>query len=361
LAVVGNELRITIPEGWLGEAAYPVVVDPTIGTTTVGSQTHWDNVDNESYDQLIIEFAIMVNRFLLPETFNGNATAYVYAYDSNYWRRCKPVFYSDNNNFPVTRRSKDEGTFDIEVRSGKPAGWRSVNISTNTSLASGSYIWYGLFCEWFAPRFDYGAKSYWDWWDHLGNDIPNTYPGSPIWYQDFKLSMFFTYTNAQNYIRTLTQGVSLTDSRKLSADYKRNAIQTVQANAMLKGIRFFFLTVKEAVHGIDKIKFPVFYFRSLIEKLTVVENIQNMRFFFRGLMDTVKIESEEKYGRINTQKISEIVCPAGTASRGLILLVRIVTGVFIRDYLLGRFLKAKQELVLKSYVCIEIVLESKIY
>jgi hypothetical protein len=38
LAVIGNELWITIPEWWLSEAAYPVIVDPTIGTTTIGSQ-----------------------------------------------------------------------------------------------------------------------------------------------------------------------------------------------------------------------------------------------------------------------------------------------------------------------------------
>jgi hypothetical protein len=46
LSVIGNALRIIIPENWLSEAKYPVIVDPTIGTTTVGSQTHWNNVDN---------------------------------------------------------------------------------------------------------------------------------------------------------------------------------------------------------------------------------------------------------------------------------------------------------------------------
>ena len=39
LSVTGNELCITIPENWLSEARYPVVVDPTIGTSSIGSQT----------------------------------------------------------------------------------------------------------------------------------------------------------------------------------------------------------------------------------------------------------------------------------------------------------------------------------
>jgi hypothetical protein len=68
LSIVGNELRITIPEWFLSEAVYPVVVDPTIGTTTVGSQTHWDNVDNESYDQLFIHLGFNTHMRLLYKT-----------------------------------------------------------------------------------------------------------------------------------------------------------------------------------------------------------------------------------------------------------------------------------------------------
>ena len=42
LSIVGNELHITIPEKWLSEAEYPVIVDPTIGSTTVGSQQQFN-------------------------------------------------------------------------------------------------------------------------------------------------------------------------------------------------------------------------------------------------------------------------------------------------------------------------------
>ena len=38
LAVVGNELHITIPEWWLAEAEYPVVVDPMVITTVIWKQ-----------------------------------------------------------------------------------------------------------------------------------------------------------------------------------------------------------------------------------------------------------------------------------------------------------------------------------
>jgi len=46
--------------------------------------------------------------------------------------------------------------------------------------------------------------------------------------------------------------------------------------------------------------------------------------------------------------------------RGLTIAVRIITGLFVRDYLLGRFLKARQELILKSAISREIELDSRI-
>jgi len=44
----------------------------------------------------------------------------------------------------------------------------------------------------------------------------------------------------------------------------------------------------------------------------------------------------------------------------LLLFVRIITGLFVRDYILKRFLIAREELVLKSCITREIILESKI-
>jgi hypothetical protein len=84
LSVFGNKLRITIPETWLCEAKYPVVVDPTIVTTTVGSQNQWYDPDNEATISLMFELSIAVNRFLVSETINGTCAAYVYTNEDDY-------------------------------------------------------------------------------------------------------------------------------------------------------------------------------------------------------------------------------------------------------------------------------------
>jgi hypothetical protein len=361
LAVVGNRLCITIPEKWLSEAKYPVIVDPTIGTTTVGSQTHWDDIHNEEYNQLFFEVAMAVNRFLLPETLNGTATAFVYAYEADVEGPCKPILYSDNNNVPLTRRSVNEGEFDIAIAGGKPAGWRSTTFNTNTSIASGNYVWFGLFCLYFAPRFDYGAKCYWDLLIDIEDGIPNTYPlWSASWYYDFRVSMYFTYTSAQNYTRVLTQGVTLSDNRNLAGNYKRRATQTVQANISINGLKTIYRKIQNFLQGLDAILYSAHYTRLTHDIATVTNPLRHVGTFFRGLVEKADITGEAKAGWAFFTKITDTVHTAGAVFRGVIFLVRIITGAFVRDYLLSRFLKAKGEITLKSCVGREIVLESKI-
>ncbi|MDR0474650.1 MAG: hypothetical protein LBH43_13385 [Treponema sp.] len=343
LAITGNELHITIPECWLSEAKYPVIVDPTIGTTTVGSQTKWDADPPEPWVQLMFEGSIPVNRFLVSETINGICTAYMYSHVDNYDEAGgRPILYSDNGNSPLTRKSMNEGFADFTVSGSKPAGWRSATFNSNGHITSGSYIWFGVFADFFwEPRFDYGAKCYsGDWYDK-GSSIPNTYPHYNInWFSDFKLSMYFTYTSAaQNFVRTLTQGVTLSDNRKLTADYKRSLVQKAGINSLIERYKTFFLKLNERVKNNDTIK--------------------HIAAYSRGLSDTAGIDGKAKIGRTYLAIITDTVQTAGSVFRGLVLLVRIITGVFIRDYILRRFLKAREELVLKSKICREITLESK--
>jgi hypothetical protein len=256
----------------------------------------------------------------------------------------------------------NEGFADFTVKSSKPAGWRSATFMSNGAISSGSYIWFGVFADFYwEPRFDYGAKCYSDeWWDK-GNTIPNTYP---IWkinnYNDFKLSMYFTYSSAQNHVRTLTQVVTLADSRKLKADYNRTATQAVQANGNAKGLLTICRKIMEAVRGKGSNSVSVLLVRSVHENAKAADTVRHWGAFFRGLIENTGVEGEVHGGWILVAKIADTVNAAGTVFRGLILSVRIVTGVFVRDYLLGRFLKAREELFLKSAICREIILDSRI-
>ena len=362
LSITGNRLNITIPEKWLGEAKYPVIVDPTVGTTTVGSLSKHVFDVGEDPETLFVELAVAVNRFLVPESINGLCTGFAYVNEDDSDGGGRPVFYSDNGNVPSVRKSTQEAFINMRVNSGNPTGWRSAAFMSNESIASGSYIWFGIFsdCFWF-PRFDYGSKCYWEMWCYDYDDIPDAYPIRKVNnYENFKLSMYFTYTSAQNYVRVLTQGISLTDSRRLTADYKRNIVQAVQANSNITKLQSIYRKLKEAVQGFDNYNYTALYLRSMIETAAAKDTIRYSGSFFRMLMDCIEAESKLRPGWVIYLKISDSVRVLGTVFRGLVLFVRIVTGLYIRDFLLVRFLKARQELILKSCISREIILDSKI-
>jgi hypothetical protein len=173
--------------------------------------------------------------------------------------------------------------------------------------------------------------------------------------------MYFTYSSAQNYVRTLTQGVRITDNRILSFSFRRVATQTVQAITSNRGLKTIYRKIQELVKGTDYYFFPVFCFRMMKEYLTVTDNLNYLRGFLRGIFDRVETESDIKPGWTFLVRLTDGVLAVGNVFRGLVFFVRIITGLFVRDYILSRFLKAKSDLQFKSCICLEIVLESKIY
>ena len=421
LSVTGNQLCITIPENWLSEALYPVVVDPTVGTTTVGSQTQWKTVESNGVEEYCLLGTLAVNKFLLPEDINGTVTAYVYAYDKLTPRVCMPVLYSDTNDVPMAKLSTNEGSFDVTVSGLNPAGWRSTTFGTYASIQSGNYVWYGLSAGLFYPRFDYGAKLYWFTYGNYLANLPDTFPLFPDnRCYDYKVSMYFTYTAAQNYVRTITQGVSLTDSRKLIGNYKRSAIEIAKINFTLSRLKTFYRTCFETITntmiinrvpayfrnvteytkagmsiqemlsfsrkcaddvtaipkingfltvireifdeliGFDSQSFSVVFVRSARDDVSVFDSSSHWGAFVRSLLVHGGSIAKTTHGAEYHRRETDMVQAEGKANRGLLLFVRIITQVFIRDYLLGRFLKARQELVLKSCICRELPLESRI-
>jgi hypothetical protein len=418
LSVTGNTLGITIPETWLSEAKYPVVVDPTIGTTTVGSQTTWEQYPDE-WAPLSNEVCIPVNRFLVSETINGLCTAYFYVYSNEEPDSAGyPVFYSDNNNTPLSKRSAQESYIDLRVTSGKPAGWRSGTLRSNGSIAGGSYIWFGLSTEYFwYAKFDYGSKLYCD--DNSGDLLPNTYPlysaGS---YYNLKLSMYFNYSSAQSYVRTLTQGVALADTGKLTGTYQRSMAQTVRGTTATKGLAGFYRSMVQTVTNIMSLKGSRARIVRLMEVVAALSEMQAGAGFKRGMTDTAG--SSSAMGRMalffrtlsglagNGDHTGDLITrmrviqdtgtvgdEAGSAAdylrgvfeeagsiaeaarrgeycrmqqdtagsealplRHLFIFLRLLTAAYVRDYIIGRFLRSKEEVVIKSHVCRELTLES---
>jgi hypothetical protein len=291
----------------------------------------------------------------------------------------------------------------------------------NTAITSGSYIWFGIFCDMFYPRFDFGAKCYRNGFDDVEDDIPNSYP---FYYTntsyDLKLSMYFTYVNAQNYVRTLTQGVKVNDGRKVTASYKRSLSQSVKANTVIKrinsivrkcvmtvrntmslqrfttfyrkaieqvkiysgfsfmrslvrkcidtiSVRFgmnrlqgFLRTIQEKVKSFDSRSYPLLIIRNVDDRNNIYEITQRKAEYIKQIETQADTSGETlhraEYYRMNHDDVQA----DGLALRSLLMVVRIVSRLFSRDYFFFRFLKAKEELKLKSCITREIFLDSRI-
>jgi hypothetical protein len=83
--------------------------------------------------------------------------------------------------------------------------------------------------------------------------------------------------------------------------------------------------------------------------------------FMRGLFAEARSIAEAAHRGEYYRKQQDTAFSEAVSLRHLFVFIRLLTGAFVRDYIIGRFLKSNEELVLKSPVCREIVLDSKIH
>jgi hypothetical protein len=333
LSIVGNTLCITIPEKWLSEAKYPVIVDPVIGTTAIGSQTQIYNAYMGLRHNLIFNYQIPVNRFLAPETIHGQCTATAYVNSSRTSTFDRPVMYSDDTGKPLTKLSGDEGVIDFSGISGQPPGWRNAPFVCGSAVEAGAYCWFGLFAQYWQTAYDYGGTLYAEvlgTTDYDLETIPEQYPQDNLasslygnmlsMLSELRLSMYFTYTVSQNHVRTLAQGVTLTESRKLAGDYRRRILHT-------ETIR------DETGHWGD---------------------------YLRGLYTEAGNMAETRHEGEYYRTVKDAAGNTAFSLRHLFIFLRLATLSLVRDYLLSRFLRSRDELVLKSPVTRELELDSRL-
>jgi len=426
VSVVGNELHITIPEWWLSEAKYPVVVDPTIGTTTIGSLG--DTIDMVNFTlqgRPVLNTQIGLSKYYVAEKGNSPCTAYVYCFHKDYSTYyTRPCIYTDNNNRPYEKKSLNETDFPYYgVDSGNPPKWVSRNFDIDGFIEVGSYIWFGVRGKAFTSKYDIVQDPLYYTGDPVVNALPFDISNRVFYTYYARLSWYFTYTAAplsENYVRTITQGINLIDSKRLTGNYIRKMTQNAGVNSLLKRFETFYRKCVMTVNNTMNInRFPMFvrnvtesikvtmdylidcFFiriftdniniftdekrkliinRNIQESLNITENNTVTILFLRSVPDGVNVthtfshwgafirglrinaESTAETGHIgNFYRVNKDVAKAvGIGLRSLFMFVRIVSKIVLRDYVLRRFLVAKEDFKLKSPICREIILDSKI-
>lgn len=380
LSIVGDRLFITIPEKWLGEASYPVIIDPTIGTTTVGSQYTRSDPPGSTPEPFYFDCAIALESLSSTVNLYGSCIGYAYTNSDDTDAGGRPVLYQVTGTQVYYKITGNEELMNFRVGpSHGAAGWRSASFDLLIEIARTNTFWFGISAEymWY-PRFDY-TKSY----GYIGYWNETTTPAflsPPLSTHNYKLSMYFDCNLNYNYKRKLTQSIIFTDNRKMSMNIKRFLAQTAGVTSILGRFAAFYRKcvlvilpsvllyrfgkflnmIKENIEASFSINHPLEVIRKLHDIISIIDNQETTTLFYRSIYDTTVVSTMIRFSGEYLRKNTETVQAQGNVFRNLSILVRVITQLFVRDYILGRFLKARSELVIKSCVIREISLESRL-
>jgi hypothetical protein len=121
--------------------------------------------------------------------------------------------------------------------------------------------------------------------------------------------------------------------------------------------------LRKAADGLsffDRQTFSVLFIRSVSDTALPSDKMRHLGSFIRGLFINAASIAETSHKAEYYRFQKDNVQTKGAVFRGLLLFVHIVTKVFIRDYLLARFLKAREDLILKSAISREIILDRRV-
>jgi hypothetical protein len=216
---------------------------------------------------------------------------------------------------------------------------------------------------------------------------------------DFKFSYYFQPVGTV-YRRTLITGVRLADSRKPAVTYRRAAVQGVWGKGVLNRSPVFIRRAVEQIQAApgvssredlcrvmpDRAGVPSVLNRSgdsrrvmshtvapgtglhryvgIIKKLISTGGVRDQNGhlggYIRGLYTAAGSMAETGHQGVYYRWQRDTVNGQGISFRHVLIFIRLLAGVYIRDYLIRRFLKSREELVIKSPVCREIILDSRL-
>lgn len=182
LSIDAGLMKITIPQGYLDRAQYPVVIDPDFGKTAIGGSTGTYNAQS-----------ILAWGPYSPAS-NGNATSVsLYTWSANMQTETFGI-YADSSTYPAAKLK------DTAEGSQSAVGWHTLDLdSAQAILAAASY--------WFARNgstqynyaYDTGVtgKHYWYISDtYSAGTLTTPYPASATDLDGWAVSVYATYEEA---------------------------------------------------------------------------------------------------------------------------------------------------------------------
>jgi hypothetical protein len=325
LAVVGDELLITIPEKWLGEAKYPVVVDPILGTSSIGSQNYYKV--GGSVTLLSCMYQIIMNKIFISENIASLINFFVYKATDISGKRIMtpfPCMFNNVNDLPNTKISYNERSLN-DPNPQYQAGWMYSQFDISCPFSGGDYIWLGVSGNNIVLRFDYGGilekvdiNSFLNY--NPKSVLPNVLGDSYSPFittndiKDFRVSMYLQYVAGGNdYKKIISYSLNPIDSKNIKSEYNRKCSETSRVSTviskaqtyvrkcvntassfiMINGLRFVenFYSVIETVLTDTRLFIKIEYNRKFTENIKVITVFSKAIAFFRHCINNAKVLS----------------------------------------------------------------------
>jgi hypothetical protein len=185
----------------------------------------------------------------------------------------------------------------------------------------------------------------------------------------------------RGFFRTITESIRITDVVTYCRDFLRvigNVVRPCTGETrkldIRRGIeteagiqdstvrqRGFIRTLFTAVNVQDYAGKFLTWLRVIRHGAAAFDRAGHLGDYLRGLYTEAGSRAETNHRGAYYRFQQDHVSTQALSLRHLVIFIRLVTAGFIRDYLIGRFLKAREEIVLKSPVTREIGLDSRIY
>jgi hypothetical protein len=158
-------------------------------------------------------------------------------------------------------------------------------------------------------------------------------------------------------VRLIEAAAALYDM-KAGAGFNRGMADTAGSTSPLHGMVTFFRTLLGLTGGGDSTGGLVTRMRLIRDTETIGDDTGHTADYLRGLFVEAGNSAETAHEGDYYRRVGDTAHSEALPLRHLFIFLRLLTAAYIRDYIIGRFLKSKEELVIKSPVCREITLES---
>jgi hypothetical protein len=162
-------------------------------------------------------------------------------------------------------------------------------------------------------------------------------------------------------VRLVFEALHITAGEKRKLGIRRDITEDTAAYTGLSRVRGFVRFLTGTVSAPDRRNIILSWLRRVREELSASGEAGRTGDYIRGLYaETGSIEETLHAGEYH-RKQEDTTGIADIPLRSLIAVVRLITTGLVRDYLIPRFLRSNEDIAVKSAVCREIILESRIH